>query len=401
MTNVFNATSQILVLCGTLLPGTALISADRSAEQILGEFDGLQVPAIEAARTGDQEYVRDITAKRAAVFKRQDDLALEIYKVAPRHRRIPNVMAKRWAHRTYPPDKNLECLKEIDEVLARDNNAELRIEGIYVKAVARLRLSRASRAPELSDAEEFMKLAPQDQRGAVLLDMAGRGARDQKLKATLEDRAIQQYPSSSYAQGSIRRRLSSLPDGKAKQALEDRVLRELRGTRIADEILGERHLHASLGKPLELEFVDAIEGSRVSIKGLKGKVVVIDFWATWCAPCVADIPHLKELHAKYHEQGVEFIGVSLDDPVDKGGLARLKKFVKDRGINWPQYYQGDRGDGGFSRYWGIQTIPVVFVLDADGNLYSADAQGKLDTVLPELLKRRNAVDSGKRVLRGE
>jgi thiol-disulfide isomerase/thioredoxin len=182
--------------------------------------------------------------------------------------------------------------------------------------------------------------------------------------------------------------------------LEDWVLRELRGTRIAEEILGERHLRTRVGKPLELDFVDAIEGSPVSIKRLKGRVVVIDFWATWCAPCVADIPHLKQLYAKYHDQGVEFIGVSLDDPLDKGGLESLKKFVKEREIKWPQYYQGDRGDGGFARSWGIQTIPVVFVVDTDGNLYSADAQGKLDTILPELIKRK-AVDSGKRILGGE
>lgn len=120
---------------------------------------------------------------------------------------------------------------------------------------------------------------------------------------------------------------------------------------------------------------------------LRGKVVVLDFWATWCGPCVAEMPKMKALYQEYRGQGVEFIGVSLDQPRDKGGLDKLKAFVEKNEIAWPQYYQGDGWESEFSSSWEINSIPAVFVIDREGNLHSVDARGKLETMIPELLKK--------------
>jgi thiol-disulfide isomerase/thioredoxin len=185
-----------------------------------------------------------------------------------------------------------------------------------------------------------------------------------------------------------------LRDKAKKEAIEDRILKDFPDSNLVGSIKGARRQREGIGKPFELEFTDAIKGETVSIKGLKGKVVVVDFWATWCGPCVVEMPKMKTLYAEYKDKGVEFIGVSLDQPKEQGGLDRLKKFVADKEIGWPQYYQGNYWNSEFSKSWGINSIPCVFIIDADGKLYSTEARGKLETLIPELLAKRDKTSAG-------
>src|SRR5262249_46403786 len=104
-----------------------------------------------------------------------------------------------------------------------------------------------------------------------------------------------------------------------------------------------------------------------------------------------EMPTMKKLYAKYRDKGVEFIGVSLDHPKDEGGLDSLRKFVKENGIEWPQYYQGNFWSSAFSSSWGVNSIPCVFLVDQEGKLSSVDARGKLEKMIPELLEKKSKV----------
>lgn len=169
-----------------------------------------------------------------------------------------------------------------------------------------------------------------------------------------------------------------------------RIEKNYPGSSAARAAAGPLRQIDAVGKPFKLSFTDAISGKKISMADLKGKVVVIDFWATWCGPCVGEMPENKKIYEECKDKGVEFIGVSLDNPESQGGLDRLKKFVATNGIAWPQYYQGNGWNSEFSASWGINSIPTVFIVDTDGNLYSTEARGNLKTLIPKLLAGRAA-----------
>jgi thiol-disulfide isomerase/thioredoxin len=113
-----------------------------------------------------------------------------------------------------------------------------------------------------------------------------------------------------------------------------------------------------------------LAGKPLSVAGLKGKVVLIDFWATWCGPCRGEIPNVVAAYQKYHSQGFEVIGISLDDNRQK-----LLEYTKQMNMTWPQFFDGQGWGNKLAKKYGIDSIPATFLLDGNGKIIGADLRG--------------------------
>lgn len=134
-----------------------------------------------------------------------------------------------------------------------------------------------------------------------------------------------------------------------------------------------------LGKPVALKF-KASDGRPVDIAELHGKVVLIDFWATWCGPCMAEVPHVVAAYNKYHDKGFEIVGISLDQ--DKGAMQRV---TSQKGMTWPQYFDGKGWSNAISSAFHIQAIPAMWLVNKNGQIACTDARANLDEYIQKLL----------------
>jgi peroxiredoxin/Flp pilus assembly protein TadD len=145
------------------------------------------------------------------------------------------------------------------------------------------------------------------------------------------------------------------------------------------------------GERLARDFkVMTTDGKEVSLESLKGKIVLLDFWATWCGPCRMEMPEVRRIWEKYRGDRFVLVGISLDD--DRHAL---DQFVAKMHITWPQYYEGD-GTVSVSGLYGVHAIPESFLIDQDGVIRAAGLRGsELDAKITELLKKLKPSESGK------
>jgi thiol-disulfide isomerase/thioredoxin len=132
--------------------------------------------------------------------------------------------------------------------------------------------------------------------------------------------------------------------------------------------------------PLKLKYT-AVDGRTVDLATMRGKVVLVDFWATWCPPCRGEVPNVVAAYKKYHDQGFEIVGVSLDKDKDK-----LLAFTEENGMVWPQYFDGQGWLNEVSRSFGIYSIPAMWLVGKDGKVITTNARGDLAGQVEKALK---------------
>ena len=121
----------------------------------------------------------------------------------------------------------------------------------------------------------------------------------------------------------------------------------------------------TVGSPFPAFDVKDLDGKPLSIANYKNKIVMIDFWATWCPPCRGEIPNIVKTYQKYHDKGFEIIGISLDKD---GNKDKLIGFTKENKMPWRQYFDGKGWQNEMAVQYGIQSIPTAFLLDGKGNI---------------------------------
>jgi thiol-disulfide isomerase/thioredoxin len=128
-----------------------------------------------------------------------------------------------------------------------------------------------------------------------------------------------------------------------------------------------------------------VNGGKTSLESLKGKFIYIDVWATWCGPCIAEIPALKEVEKAYHGKNIEFVSISIDERKD---FERWKKMVADKELKGIQLFADNAWESDFVKKYAIDGIPRFILIDTEGKIVSADAprpsEGKLKELLTEV-----------------
>jgi peroxiredoxin len=157
---------------------------------------------------------------------------------------------------------------------------------------------------------------------------------------------------------------------------------EFRGKQQVEKLLDDVK---TIGSPATPFTSKDLRGEAVKLSDFKGKVLLLDFYAAWCKPCVAELPNLIKLYDKYHPKGFQILGVSLDRNAEAA-----KDFVKKHGIKWPVVFEKPGGwKNPVAQLYNIRSIPSTYLLDEKGNVLAIGIRGEeLADTLEKLFEKK-------------
>jgi thiol-disulfide isomerase/thioredoxin len=136
----------------------------------------------------------------------------------------------------------------------------------------------------------------------------------------------------------------------------------------------------NVGDKPALQF-KSVQGERIDLAALRGKIVIVDFWATWCGPCMAEAPHMVQINDKYKDKGLQIIGISLD----QNGNDALNG-AKAHGLNWPQACDEGVWNSAYAKTWGVDSIPRTFIIGPEGVVLWTGHPANIDAPLAAAFK---------------
>jgi len=224
--------------------------------------------------------------------------------------------------------------------------------------------------------------------GLVLLQIASvkfdkeRGEESARALATAVDKFLETHPEDARApllRLTQAQALEAFDQNRARGIYEETSKNE--NKEISEAAKTGLTLMDMRSKPLELSFT-GVDGHKVDLADLRGKVVLVDFWATWCPPCVEEAPSLVETYERFKGQGLEIVGISLDS--DKGAL---EKFTVENKMTWPQFFDGKGWDSEMAKRFNIKSVPTMWLLDREGKLVDPSPRTRLGQAIEAALAK--------------